>query len=189
MTDTPFPRLDTAPALDRPDLLAPPVREAVQRLVDGGLVASDAVLSAPVDADESDTARSVVAYEIPPEQAANCVVVTGRRDGEERVAALVVLASTRADVNGVARRTLDVRRCTFMDRPEVAERTGMEYGGTGPLGVPEGWRVLVDRRVAEAGPVVIGSGIRASKVVVDGALFAGLPGVEVVDGLANDPPA
>ena len=27
----------------------------------------------------------------------------------------------------------------------------MEYGGISPLGLPAGWRVLVDRRVAEAG--------------------------------------
>lgn len=188
MTDAPFPKLATAPALDRPELLGPPVREAVQHLVDDGLVAAEAVLSAPVDAAESDTARSIEAYAIPPEQAANCVVVTGRRAGEERVAALVVLATTRADVNGVVRRTLDVRKCTFMAQPEVEERTGMEHGGTGPLGLPDGWRVLVDRRVAEAGPVVIGSGVRASKVVLDGALFEGLPAVEVIDDLATDIP-
>lgn len=184
MTDAPFPKLDTAPALDRPELLGVPVREAVQRLVDEGLVVADAVLSAPIDADASDTARSIETYAIPPEAAANCVVVTGKREGQERIAALVVLASTRADVNGATKRLLDVRKCSFMAQADAVERTGMEYGGISPLGLPEGWRVLVDRRVAEAGPVIIGSGIRASKVVLDGALFDGLPGVEVVDDLA-----
>jgi len=186
MTDAPFPKLDTAPALDRPELLGVPVREAVRHLVDDGLVLAEAVLSAPIDADASDTARSIEAYDIPPEAAANCVVVAGKRDGEERVAALVVLASTRADVNGVAKRLLDVRKCSFMAQPDAVERTGMEFGGISPLGLPGGWRVLVDQRVAEAGPVVIGSGIRASKVVLDGALFEGLPTVEVVDDLAAE---
>lgn len=37
----------------------------------------------------------------------------------------------------------------------------------------------------EAGPVVIGSGIRASKIVIDGADLARLPGAEVIDGLAR----
>jgi prolyl-tRNA editing enzyme YbaK/EbsC (Cys-tRNA(Pro) deacylase) len=185
MVDRPFAELDTAPALERPELLGTPVREAVRRLVDDGLVADEAVLAAPIDASESDTARSIEAYAIPPEAAANCVVVTGRREGEERVAALVVLASTRADVNGVAKRAIDVRKCSFMGQDDAVARTGMEHGGISPLGLPEGWRVLVDRRVAEAGPVVIGSGIRASKVVLDGALFEGLPGVEVVDDLAQ----
>lgn len=185
MTDAPFPELDTAPALDRPELLGTPVREAVRRMVDDGLAVREAVLAAPIDATESDTARSIEAYAIPPEAAANCVVVNGKRDGQERVAALVVLASTRADVNGVAKHTLDVRKCSFMAQDVAVERTGMEHGGISPLGLPEGWRVLVDRRVAEAGPVVIGSGIRASKVVLDGALFEGLPGVEVIDDLAQ----
>lgn len=185
MTDRPFPKLDTAPALDRPELLGLPVREAVQRLVDDGLVAADIVLAAPIDAAESDTARSIEAYGIPPEAAANCVVVSGKREGQERVAAVVVLASTRADVNGAVKRLLDVRKCSFMAQDDAVAHTGMEYGGISPLGVPEGWRVLVDRRVAEAGPVIIGSGIRASKVALDGALFTGLPGVEVVDDLAT----
>ncbi|QYG94736.1 hypothetical protein HC251_21385 [Iamia sp. SCSIO 61187] len=185
MTDAPFPKLATAPALDRPGLLGAPVREAVQRLVDDGLVVTEAVLSAPIDAEASDTARFVEAYAVPPEAAANCVVVTGRREGQERVAAVVVLSSTRADVNGRAKRLLDVRKCSFLGQDEAVARTGMEHGGISPLGLPEGWRVLVDRRVAEAGPVVVGSGIRASKVVLDGALFEGLPGVEVVDDLAQ----
>jgi prolyl-tRNA editing enzyme YbaK/EbsC (Cys-tRNA(Pro) deacylase) len=185
MTDRPFPKLDTAPALERPELLGTPVREAVRKLIDDGLAVGEAVLSAPIDASESDTARSIEAYAIPPEQAASCVVVTGRREGEERVAALVVLATTRADVNGVAKRTIDVRKCSFMSQDDAVARTGMEHGGISPLGLPEGWRVLVDRRVAEAGPVVIGSGIRASKVVIDGALFEGLPDVEVIDDLAQ----
>ncbi len=185
MTDAPFPRLDTAPALDRPDLMGVPVREAVQGLVAEGLVLAEAVLSAPIDAAASDTAAFCETYEVPPLAAANCVVVSGRREGEERVAALVVLAPTRADVNGLVKRTLDVRKVSFMAPPDAVERTGMEPGGISPLGLPEGWRVLVDRRVAEAGPVVIGSGIRASKVVLDGALLEGLPGVEVVDDLAQ----
>ncbi|HEX7136161.1 MAG TPA: YbaK/EbsC family protein [Iamia sp.] len=184
MTAAPFPHLDTAPALDRPELLGGPVREAVQHLVDDGLVLPEAVLSAPVDAGESDTARSIETYAIPPEEAANCVVAHGKRSGEERVAALVILASTRADLNGAARRLLDVRTCSFLAQADVVERTGMEFGGISPLGLPDGWRVLVDRRVAEAGPVVIGSGIRASKVVLDGALFEGVPGFEIVDDLA-----
>jgi hypothetical protein len=39
----------------------------------------------------------------------------------------------------------------------------------------------VDRAVTLAGPVVVGSGVRASKIVVDGADLALLPGAEVLD--------
>ena len=39
--------------------------------------------------------------------------------------------------------------------------------------------------VTDAGPVIVGSGIRASKILVDGADLALLPGAEVIDGPAR----
>jgi prolyl-tRNA editing enzyme YbaK/EbsC (Cys-tRNA(Pro) deacylase) len=67
----------------------------------------------------------------------------------------------------------------------------MEYGGITPVGLPETWRVLVDSRavVADAGldghpAVIIGSGVRRSKLSLPGALLARLPGADVVPDLA-----
>jgi prolyl-tRNA editing enzyme YbaK/EbsC (Cys-tRNA(Pro) deacylase) len=65
------------------------------------------------------------------------------------------------------------------------ELTGMEYGGITPIGLPEGWPVLVDAAVVAAGPVVIGSGIRGSKLELPGEALADLPGAVVLDGLAT----
>jgi prolyl-tRNA editing enzyme YbaK/EbsC (Cys-tRNA(Pro) deacylase) len=59
----------------------------------------------------------------------------------------------------------------------------MEYGGITPVGLPAGWPVLVDRRVAEADVVLIGSGVRRSKILLPGALLSRFPNVEVIDGL------
>ncbi|HHV20549.1 MAG TPA: hypothetical protein GXZ30_03290, partial [Propionibacterium sp.] len=42
-------------------------------------------------------------------------------------------------------------------------------------------KILVDSRVVEAGIVVIGSGVRASKLAIDGAVLATLPNAEVLD--------
>jgi prolyl-tRNA editing enzyme YbaK/EbsC (Cys-tRNA(Pro) deacylase) len=61
----------------------------------------------------------------------------------------------------------------------------MEYGGITPIGLPVDWPVLVDAAVAAADSVVIGSGVRRSKLRLPGALLAGLPAVEVVDGLGR----
>ena len=97
------------------------------------------------------------------------MVVTGKRAGEQRWAAAVVLATTRADVNGVVRRRMDVRKVSFAAMADAVEATGMEYGGITPIGLPQGWPILIDAAVAAAGPVVIGSGIRGSKIVIDGA--------------------
>ncbi len=77
-----------------------------------------------------------------------------------------------------------MRRLSFAPMAEAVARTGMEYGGITPIGLPQEWPILIDRAVVSAGPVVIGSGIRGSKIVLDGALLADLPGAEVLDGLA-----
>ncbi|WP_420122137.1 YbaK/EbsC family protein, partial [Nakamurella sp.] len=99
-------------------------------------------------------------------------------------AAAVILATTRADVNGAVRRRLDVRKLSFAPMDDAVARTGMEYGGITPIGLPADWPILVDAAVVAAGPVVIGAGIRAAKIVLDGALLAQVPGAEVIEGLA-----
>jgi prolyl-tRNA editing enzyme YbaK/EbsC (Cys-tRNA(Pro) deacylase) len=57
----------------------------------------------------------------------------------------------------------------------------MEFGGITPLGLPADWPVLVDAAVVAAGDVVIGSGIRGSKLLVSGAALAGLPTADVLE--------
>jgi prolyl-tRNA editing enzyme YbaK/EbsC (Cys-tRNA(Pro) deacylase) len=172
--------LETVPALDRLDLLADPVAAALRswpRAERVGVVEIDPAIA--------DTAALSQAYDLPMSTGANCVVVAGRRDGVERVAACLVRADTRADVNGLVKRTLDVRKASFLAMDRAVEESGMEYGGITPLGLPEGWRLLVDPRVLEIDVTVIGSGVRRSKLLLPGALAAELPRAEVVEGLAG----
>ena len=172
--------LKTVPALDRPDLLAPAVAGALAGL-DG---VADPVRVAEIDPDLADTAAFCQRYGVGPAESANCVLISGRRGGETRFAACMVLATTRADVNGVVRRQLDVRKASFAPRDVAVAETGMEYGGITPIGLPAGWPVLVDAAVAATSQVVIGSGVRRSKLVLPGALLGQLPGAAVVQGLA-----
>jgi prolyl-tRNA editing enzyme YbaK/EbsC (Cys-tRNA(Pro) deacylase) len=112
-------------------------------------------------------------------------VVAGRRGQDTRLAACVVLATTRADVNGVVRRRLDARKASFAPMDLAVSETGMEYGGITPLGLPAQWPVYVDLAVMERPYVVVGSGLRRSKLVVATSVLAEVPGAEVVDGLAG----
>jgi prolyl-tRNA editing enzyme YbaK/EbsC (Cys-tRNA(Pro) deacylase) len=173
-------RLAGERAADRPDLLAAPVVAALKSWVPDG-----DVLVAAIDPDLADTAAFCAAYDVRPEDSANCVVVAGKREGEVRYAACMILATTRADVNGVVRRHLDVRKASFAPMAEAVELTGMEYGGITPIGLPSGWPILVDAAVAAASAVVIGSGIRGSKIALPGPALAALPGAVVIEGLAN----
>jgi len=172
--------LATVPALDRPDLLAAPVAAALRDWPGAG-----AVGVVEIDPAIADTAALAAAYDLPMSNGANCVVVAGRRDGTERVAACLVRADTRADVNGLVKRTLDVRKASFLAMDRAVEESGMEYGGITPLGLPAGWRLLVDPLVLDIDVAVIGSGVRRSKLLLPGALAGELPGAEVVAGLAG----
>ncbi|HEX5987451.1 MAG TPA: YbaK/EbsC family protein [Nocardioides sp.] len=167
-------QLVAQPALERPDLLAPPVHAFLSTWDRAGEVGV-----AEIDPELADTAACAEAYDLPMQSGANCVVVSGRRAGEERLAACLVRADTRADVNNVVKRALDVRKCSFHPMERAVEETGMEYGGITPLGLPAGWRLLVDDLVVDIDVAVIGSGVRRSKLLVPGALLADLPGAEV----------
>lgn len=61
----------------------------------------------------------------------------------------------------------------------------MAYGGITPLGLPDGWPLLVDAAVAAAPELIVGSGIRGSKLLVPGDVLAALPGAEVVADLGR----
>lgn len=137
-----------------------------------------------IDPDHADTAVLVEQTGLALEDMANCIVISGARAGEERVCAALVLGHTRADVNKSIRKLLDVRKCSFMAMDEAVERTGMEYGGITPLGLPQPWPVLVDARVADREWIIIGSGLRRSKVRLPGSAALLLPHAQSVEGLA-----
>jgi prolyl-tRNA editing enzyme YbaK/EbsC (Cys-tRNA(Pro) deacylase) len=171
--------LTSLPALDHPDLVAPPVLAALAAWPAAGEVAV-----VEIDPEQADTAAMSAAYDLPMDTGANCVVIAGSRAGEERIAACVVRADTRADVNNRVRRLLDVRKASFLPMDRAVAESGMEYGGITPLGLPGEWRVLVDPRCLDIDVAIIGSGVRRSKILVPGRLLGELPGAEVVDGLA-----
>ncbi len=173
-------RLQTEPVSARPDLLAEPVRAALSSWEHAA-----AAGVAAIDPELADTAACSEAYAVALDAGANCVVVAGRRDGEERIAACLVRSDTRADVNNRVKRLLDVRKCSFLPMDRAVEESGMEHGGITPVGLPAGWRLLVDARVLETDLVLIGSGLRRSKLVVPGALTATLARAEVVPDLAH----
>lgn len=168
------------PAVEHTGLVAPPVAAAL-----AGWAGAAEVAVVDIDPALADTAAMSEAYDIPLTASGNCVVVAGARSGDERVAACVVRADTRADVNTLVRKLLDVRKCSFLPMDRAVEETGMEHGGITPVGLPEDWRLLVHDALLDEPVVVLGSGVRRSKLLVPGRLLADLPGAEVVEGLGR----
>ena len=178
------------PALERTDLLGPPVAAALEALAAASLQGVDLarrVQVVPIDPRYSDTDALNARYALDPGATGNCVLVAGRRTGQERIAACVVRASDLADVNHVVKRRIDVRKASFLPVERAVQMSSMEYGGITPIGLPGDWRLLIDAAVAERDTVLIGSGVRHSKLLVPGALLAALPGAEIVAGLGLRP--
>ena len=171
-----FGTLDFTPALDSPGLLAAPTVVALEA---AGADAAGVLVSA-IDPALADTAAFCEQYEISMADGANCVIVQARRGERTWYAACLVRGSDRADVNGVVRRRLDARKLSFAPMDAAVELSGMEYGGITPVGLPADWPILVDESVAGHERLIVGSGIRGSKLLVSGAFLAGLPNVEVL---------
>lgn len=169
-------------AKDHPELMSPVVAKAISNLSN-----VEQIGVTEIDPNLSDTAAFCNEYQVGTNQAANCVILEAKRADKTWFAACVILGSTRADVNGVARRTLDARKVSFAPMDKAVAESGMEYGAITPVGLPAEWSILVDKAVADSEYVIIGSGIRKSKLAIPGKLFASLPNVQVLNGLAKIP--
>ena len=172
--------LNISPANHRLDLLAEPVQRAIATLPD-----IEGVGVAEINPELSDTTAFCEYYQVGINQAANCIVLEAKRGDKTWFATCVILGSTRADVNGLARRTLDARKVSFAPMQQAVENTQMEYGAITSVGLPADWSILVDKAVADSEYVVIGSGIRKSKLVVPGSFFKSLPNVQILEGLGR----
>src|SRR6185312_11184175 len=74
---------------------------------------------------------------------------------------------------------------SFAPQDVAVAESGMAYGGITPIGLPESWPVLVDAAVAAGDLLVVGSGIRGSKLAVPGQVLAQLPGAVILEGLGQ----
>ena len=101
--------LTFVPATSQPGLLATGVAAALKAWpVDSG-----DIKVAEIDPDFADTAQFCERYGEPLSTSANCVVVAGKRAGDLRYAACLVLAIPRADIHTPVRRHMAVRKVTF----------------------------------------------------------------------------
>lgn len=168
---------------DRPDL----VSDSVARTLSSSH--TEGVGIAEIDPALSDTAAFCAHYNVRLDQAANCVVLEAKRADRTWFAACVIPGNTRADINGLTRRTLDARKVSFAPMEQAVAQTSMEYGAITPVGLPSDWSILVDKAVVDAECVIIGSGVRRSKLAVPGSFLASLPNVRILEGLGRIDPS
>jgi prolyl-tRNA editing enzyme YbaK/EbsC (Cys-tRNA(Pro) deacylase) len=140
----------------------------------------------PCDPALADTAAFCAHYGFDPADSANTIVVVGK-GAEPLFAACVVLATHRLDVNRVVKGRFG-RKASFASADETRALTGHEIGGVTVFGLPGGLPIWVDAAVMERERIVLGGGSRSWKVIAAPAVLRSLPGMEVVEGLANPAP-
>jgi prolyl-tRNA editing enzyme YbaK/EbsC (Cys-tRNA(Pro) deacylase) len=109
-------KLTFVPAGEAPELVAESVREHLR----------DGLWVSAIDPELADTAAFCEYYDVGLDVSANCVVAEARRADRVWYAACVVLATTRADVNGVVRKHLGARKISFASMDDAVSLTGME---------------------------------------------------------------
>ena len=138
-----------------------------------------------IDCDPSfaDTAEFCNHYGYSLDESANAILLEGK--AESPVYALcVVLATTRINVNKVARKRLGPRKASFASAEITKELTGMEIGGVTPVGLPVDLPVWIDSLVMEAPKVIIGAGSRSAKNYLSPDNLLRFPNTHIVDGLS-----
>jgi len=166
-------KLTFEPAANHIDLVSTSVKKLATE--------DDSILVAEIDPSLSDTAAFCEHYGIGMEQSANCVIVEAKRAERTWYAACIVLATTRADINGIVRRHLDARRVSFAPVDKAVEMTGMAFGAITPIGLPDDIPILIDTQVTQTDYVVVGSGVRESKLLVKPEVLTKLPNAVVMD--------
>ena len=137
------------PALEQPDLLAPPVAAALR-----SLPWADQVRVAAIDPALADTAQFCETYGVTLEESANCVVIAAKRGSRGDLRGLHGHRHHPSRRQRAGAASPGSAKASFGPMDAVTSLSGMEYGGITPIGLPESWPVLVDDLVAKSPTVV-----------------------------------
>ncbi len=136
------------------------------------------------DPDYADTFPYCEKYGVALQDAANTILVASKRP-RGKMAACVLLATTRLDVNHRVKQVMGVSRLSFANAELTKEITGMEIGGVNPFGLADDLPLLIDSAVMERREVLLGAGVRTAKIFAEPRLLSRLPNASVVENLAN----
>ena len=137
----------------------------------------------PCDPDFADTFPYCEKYGVDLQDAANTILVASKRP-KGKLAACVLLATTRLDVNHRVKKVMGVSRLSFASADLTREVTGMEIGGVNPFGLVEDLPLLIDSAVMDREEVLLGAGVRTAKIFAHPRVLSSLPNASVVEGLA-----
>ena len=170
-------------ALDNPQLIASPIKDFLENW--DGVTAKEEILVAEINPKFSDSLAFCNEYDIPLTQGANCLIIEGQRGTDKKYAACLVPINTRANINSIVRKHLDVRRASLAPKDLAVNKSAMEYGSITVVGLPFGWQLLIDESLVSIPYLVIGGGLRKSKLLIPGKFLWELPKAIIIQGLAT----
>jgi len=160
-----------------------PIDERVLRYLEASHTPYELVA---IDPDYADTAQFCEHYGYSLDRSLNCILVTSK-SGERQLAACLVQATRRLDVNHTVRRLMGVRRLSFASADETIERTGMTPGGVTPFALPPDIPIYIDAPITELETAILGGGGRTTKIIVSAGALEHLPNARVIAGLSLVP--
>lgn len=125
----------------------------------------------------ADTEQFCANYDIPPDHAANTILVASKAEPRQFVACLV-LATTRLDVNHAISKLMGIKRISFASADDTKELTGQLIGGVTIFALPE-IPIYVDSSVMEREWIIVGGGNRSTKIRLSPQELLKLPRVTV----------
>jgi prolyl-tRNA editing enzyme YbaK/EbsC (Cys-tRNA(Pro) deacylase) len=164
-----------------PNLVSNSVAECIRTWK--GNVSLGELLVAEIDPAAADGYEFCTRYGYRYSEGANCVVVEATRGDVSKFAACLIPVGCRMDLGSFVRKYLHARRVSLAPKEFVLNATGMEYGSITPFGLPNDWSILIDSRIVAAPRIIVGGGLRKSKLCVPGAAFLDLPNTQAIEGL------
>lgn len=170
-------------AVDNPSLIAPPIKTFLAQW--NGQVSKNEILVAEINPEFSDSLSFCKKYNIPLTQGGNCLVIEAQRGNDISYAACLVPINSKANLNSIVRKHLNARRVSLAEKDFAVQTSGMEYGSITIIGLPSEWSLLIDESLISITNLVIGGGLRKSKLLIQGELLSKLPNATIIHDLAS----
>lgn len=176
--------LDFTPVLDQPELVASPVFDFVKNWQ--GQTDPRNIEVAEINPDLCGGEDLCQHYDIDPLTGANCLIVEAKRRNEKSYCACLAPVGFKMDLGGLVRRHLGARVVSMAPLDVVLSATQMEHGSVTPIGLPQDWKILLDASFANHPLLIVGGGLKKSKLRISFAAMMEIPNLSVLEGLGKE---
>ena len=175
--------LRLTPVLNNPSLVSASVLTCIQNW--HGKTKAEEFRVAEIDPECAGGKDFSERYGVPYREGGNCLIISAKRGGERIFAACLVPVGHRTDLKGVVRQHFGGGQISMAPKDEVLAATNMEYGSITPFGLPPEWPILIDSRFIALPRVIVGGGLRRSKLAIPGAALGELPNAVIIEKLSH----